>query len=349
MFYNYKPSKERYIVYRTNDGGIGDRLIGAMNAFLMAFVNDYHFRIQDNTKTPMVEVFTSNHNWWKRDWFETPMKRGRLNLLASYNDLVQYITEGTIEDYYPNAECLYFYSNQNLVPYFFKNPEYKLKLDKLGITEENVYSEMFNYLFTLEDEYKKNYNYLKSKLFLDVKYVIGVHLRTNWNWGDVPQLSRNTVQKFITAINQNYLPNARVLVSSDSQMGYDMLKEGIKGMDVVRISGDAVHISKDNDAKLNDLLKTVFEIYLLSESDLLIGSYWSNFTRLSVMKSPKKSVMVEMEVEPYDTANESTKYWVEQMNNSLGDVYTDIKRAFRFPLTIKGHTKCDPEVLFTIK
>jgi hypothetical protein len=349
MFYDYKPSKDKYIVFKTNDGGVGDRLIGAMNAFLLAYVNDYHFRIHEENNVPLVEIFTSQHQWWSKDWYEQPLKRGRLNMLASYDDMISYITEGTIEDYYPNSECIYFYSNQNMISYFLKNPIYKKKLDKLGVDKRTIYSEIFHYLFTLEDEYKKNFNYLKSKLFSNVQYVIGVHLRTNWNWSDVPQLSKNSIEKFINAINQNYLPNARVLISSDSDEAYTLVKNNIKDMDVVRVSGEAVHISKNKDSKINDLLKAIFEIYLLSECDSLIGSYWSNFTRLSVMRNPRKVILVELDVEPYETANQSTRYWIEEMEKSIDDVIGNIKESFRFPVEIKGHTKCDPEVLFTIK
>ena len=349
MFYDYKPSKDRYIVYKTNDGGVGDKLIGAMNAFLLAYVNGYSFRIDDNTNTPLVEVFTSDHQWWSRDWYEQPLKRGRLNLLSSYDEMTNYITEGVIEDYYPNSECLYFYSNQNLVPFFFQNPIYREKLERLGVDEKTVYPEIFHFIFNLEDEYKKNFNYLKSKLFADVKYVIGVHVRTNWNWGDVPQVSKNTIQNYIRAINQNYLPNARVLISSDSQEAYEMVKQGVIDMDVVRISGDAIHIGKDENSKINDMLKAIYEIYLLSETDLLIGSYWSNFTRLSVMRNPRKTILVELDIEPYDSAVDSTKYWIEQLSKSVDDIQNSVRKAFRFPIEIKGHTKCDPQVLFTIK
>ena len=342
MVGEYNPKKtNKFLVYRSNSGGFGDRIFGAISTFVLAYVNDYEFRIENFKPISFVEVFTSPYPWWDTDWRDTPMKRGRLNIESSYDLRSEVFTTGTIEDHFPNSDSISVYCNQNFVTYIFQNPIYKSKLEKEGITEDNVFQYAMNFLFELEEEYKKNFLYLKHKLLLDSNHLVGVHLRTNWNWGDVPEITESTIDRFVQAIESYSLPHSRVLLCTDHTPLIEKIKERLPKYDIKTVKGEPVHLQKNMEHELKDLLKIIYEIWLLSDADVFIGSYWSNFTRIPVLKSLKQPVMVELEVN--ENGNEDTKYWIKNFHNG------SYEEEYRLPVSIRGVLRVSPKVLNGIK
>lgn len=342
MVGTYNPSKEnKFVVFRSNDGGFGDKIFGAVSAFIWAYVNDYQFRIEDFKPISFVDIFTSPYPWWSRDWIETPMKRGRLNLLSTYYPEYDVFSTGTIEDHYPESDCISVYLNQNYIHHIFKNPIYKEKLEKEGITELNVFQYAVNFLFDLEEEYKKNYLFLKHKLLMGSGHLVGVHLRTNWNWKDVPEISNSTVDLFVEAIKKNIQPDSRVLLCTDHEPMVEMVRQRIPSHEVKTINGSPVHLQKTEGYELKDILKIVYEIWLLSEANVFIGSYWSNFTRIPVLKSLKQPVLVELDIKK--DGNEGTKNWLRFFNTP------SYEEEYRIPVKIQGFRRYSPEILSGLK
>jgi len=342
MVGEYNPKKSnKFLVYRSNSGGFGDRMFGAISTFILAYVNDYQFRIENFKPISFVEVFTSPYRWWEQDWKGIPMKRGRLNIESSYDEYSDIFTTGTIEDHYPKSDCISVYSNQNFIKHIFKNPIYKSKLEKEGITEDNVFQYAINFLFDLEDEYKKNFLYLKHKLLLDSNHLVGVHLRTNWNWGDVPEITDSTVDRFVQAIEMYAQPKSRILLCTDHTPLIEIIKQRLPQYEIKTVKGEPVHLQKNENHELRDILKIVYEIWLLADSDVFIGSYWSNFTRIPVLKSLKKPVLVELEVK--ENGNDATKYWLKNFNHET------YEEEYRLPVSVRGVSKFSPVVLNGIK
>lgn len=342
MIGEYNPkNSNKFIVYRSNSGGFGDRIFGAVTAFIYAYVNDYQFRIENFTPISFVEVFTSPYSWWENDWRELPLKRGRLNIESLYQENMDVFTTGTIEDHLPNSECISFYCNQNYISHIYKNPIYKSKLEKEGITEYNAFQYAMNYIFDLEDEYKKNFLYLKHKLLLGSNHLVGVHLRTNWSWGDVPEIDEETVDRFVQAINTYSQPNSRVLLCTDHQPLVDVIKNRLPQYDIKTVKGEPVHLQKNENHNLKDLLKIIYEIWLLTECNIFIGSYWSNFTRIPVLKSLNRPVLVELGIK--ENGNDSTKYWLKNFHHKT------YEEEYRLPVNVRGVLKVKPDVLNGLK
>lgn len=342
MVGEYNPQKSnKFLVYRSNSGGFGDRIFGAVTTFIYAYVNDYQFRIENFAPISFVEVFTSPYSWWETDWKNIPMKRGRLNIESMYQPNMDVFTTGTIEDHFPNSDCISVYCNQNFISYIYQNPIYKAKLEKEGITEDNAFQYAMNFLFDLEDEYKKNFLYLKHKLLLGSNHLVGVHLRTNWNWNDVPEISDSTIDRFVQAIDMYSQSNSRVLLCTDHQPLVDTLKQRLPQCDIKTVKGEPVHLQKNLNYELTDLLKIIYEIWLLTECNVFIGSYWSNFTRIPALKSLNKVVLVELETK--ENGSESTKYWVKQTNNKT------YEEEYRLPVNVRGVVKVKSNVLNGLK
>tara|TARA_B110000503_G_scaffold104464_1_gene155802 strand:+ start:472 stop:1503 length:1032 start_codon:yes stop_codon:yes gene_type:complete len=343
MVQNYTPKNtNKFLVYRSNKGGMGDRLLGAISTFILAYVNDYEFRIEDFKPISFVEIFTSPYYWWQKDWYDSPYKRGRLNLESSYEEYSNVITGGTISDHYPNSDVISVYCNQNFISQIYKNPIYKSKLEKEGIREDEAFIYALNFIFDLEDEYKKNYVYLKHKLTLGVENLIGVHLRTNWNWGDVPEIKSENIDLFVEAIKNNTPPNSRVLLCTDHPPLVDIIKEKLPMIDIKTVKGAPVHLEKTLDYEMKDMLKIIYEIWLLSECKVFIGSYWSNFSRLAVLKSNNSPILIEMMVN--ETASERTEFWLKQRDKNI-----TLEESYRIPMKIRGINKYPPLVLQGLK
>ena len=342
MVGTYNPKKEnKFLVYRSNSGGFGDRIFGAVSTFILAYVNDYQFRIENFEPVSFVEVFTSPYSWWLTDWKENPLRRGRLNIESAYNTYDEYFTTGTIEDHFPSSDCISVYCNQNFISKIYENPIYKQKLEKEGITEDNVFQYVINFIFQLEEEYKKNYLYLKHKLLMGSGHLVGVHLRTNWNWGDVPEISNETVDLFVDAIKKYVQPKSKVLLCTDHEPLVNEIRARIPNHEIKTVKGLPVHLQKEPNHQLKDLLKIVYEIWILADADVFIGSYWSNFTRIPALKSLKEPVLVQMGVK--EDGNNETQYWLKNFNTGT------FENEYRLPVRVRGVDRYSPKVLSGIK
>ena len=342
MVGEYNPKKsDKFLVYRSNSGGFGDRVFGAVSTFILAYVNDYQFRIENFNPVSFVEIFQSPYQWWLTDWKEIPMKRGRLNLESVYDFNSDIFSKGVIEDYFPESDCISVYANQNFISYIFQNELYRSKLLREGITEDNAFQYAMNYIFELEDEYKKNYVFLKHKLLMGSNHMVGVHLRTNWNWRDVPEIDDATVDRFVDAINTYSQKNSRILLCTDHTPLVNVIKNRLPQYDIKTVKGEPVHLAKNAKHDITDLLKIVYEILLLADSDILIGSYWSNFTRISALKRLNPLVLVELGIK--ENGHEDTKYWLDNFHTGT------YEKEYRLPETVRGVSKYPSSILGGIK
>lgn len=308
--------QDKYLVYCTDSCGMGDRLLGIASTFLLAVANGYQFRIKNFEPFSLAEVFTSSLPWWQDDWVYTEVKRGRLNMESDVWSFSNLLTEGLITDHYPNAKCINVHSNQNFIGYLFQNYNYISELSKHGITPENAFQKAIEYLFQFEKGFSENYKYLQSQLKSSKKY-IGVHVRTNRKWGDVPQISDRCVNNFIEATQSEYQSGSKIFVCSDDENVISQFKQKF-GSDVVSLPGEAKHLEKSKDQTLQEFSKILFEIWLLADSDVFIGSYWSNFSRLVTLKQVKDPILVELNLE--ENPQRPTQEWVNSRMDENGNI-----------------------------
>lgn len=320
------PIDGKFLVYSTQNGGLGDRLFGLVGTYLLAVLNNYNFRIKLDDDISYADIFTSPIDWWNDDWKLLPLRRGRLNIESNLINNLDFFRKENLSEKFPTADCVYIYSNQNFIPYLFENTNYKNKLGELGLTVENCFSKVLNYLLVFEDEYQKNYDYLRDKLKERGKKTIGVHVRTNRFWGDVPEISDTTVELFNTVIDAISDGDETIFLTTDDEKLVFEYKDKFGNDRVMSIPGQAVHYSKNSNKTIYDVVKTFYEIWLLSECDDIIASYWSNFSRVAVLKSMKNPLIVEMVLS--ENPKQPTIDWINEKNIKSSD---DLRKHFNIP------------------
>lgn len=335
--------QDKFLVYCTDSCGMGDRLLGIASTFLLAVANGYQFRIKSFEPYGLAEVFTSKYSWWSDDWIYAEVKRGRMNIESDVWSYSRILTDGLITEHYPNAKCINVHSNQNFISYLFQNYQYISELGKYGITPENAFQKAMDFLFQFETGFSENYKYLLSQLKSSHKY-IGVHVRTNRKWGDVPEISDDTVDRYIQATRSEYQKGGKIFVCSDDESVISLFKSKF-GDDVVALPGKAKHLEKSKDQTLQEFSKILFEIWLLAESDVFIGSYWSNFSRLVTLKQMKDPILVELQLE--ENPQPPTRMWRDSRMGQNGMI--DFEKEYGMSTKIEGFRYTPHIELMSIK
>ena len=100
------------------------------------------------------------------------------------------------------------------------------------------------------------------------------------------------------------------------------------------MKGRVVHNTKSEDQTVEDLVKAFYEIKLLSECDVRVLSYWSNFSRVTGLIGKGNNIIVDFEIDP--KANWQTGNWwynkgVEKMSDVpiIYNIHTPID-GFRY-------------------
>lgn len=332
--FQYRPRYNKYLVYCNNESGLGDRLIGVLSTFLYALVHNYHFRIKNFEPIPLQTILYSRYPWADNLWERQNLKRGIFNFMNYVVDQEELLTEGVVVDRFPDSDCVMMYCNQNFIPYIFRNPAFKERLEELELTIENVFEELFNYLFVFKEEYAKNYDYLKENILNSTGKNIGVHIRTNHFWGDIPYMDESGFQNFVLGIESIIEDNDKIFLSTDDKKYVELLKQKFPNNKVHSLKGRVVHNTKSEDQTVEDLVKAFYEIKLLSECDVRVLSYWSNFSRVTGLIGKGNNIIVDFEIDP--KANWQTGNWwynkgVEKMSDVpiIYNIHTPID-GFRY-------------------
>lgn len=334
--FHYRPRFNKYLIYNNNESGLGDRILGVISTFLYATLNYYHFRIKDFEPIPLQNIFYSKYPWSDKLWMRQNLKRGVLNFHSDVNGKKDLFSEGVIQDIYPNTDALMFNCNQNFAHMLFDNPSYTDRIEELNYDRRTIYRELFDYLFTLRSEHQENYDYLKENILNKNGRTIGVHIRTNHFWGDVPFMDDYTYENFIQAIEKILKENDKIFVCTDNPEYIVKLKNRFPDRVVNSLKGRVVHNTKSKDQNLEDLLKTFYEIKLLAECDVRVLSYWSNFSRVSGLLAGDNNYIVDFSVDC--GANWQTKNWC-QLENIEG--FEDVLNSYNIQKPINGFRECE--------
>jgi hypothetical protein len=339
--FQYRPRYNKYLVYCNNESGLGDRIFGILSTFLYAVVHNYHFRIKDFEPIPLQSLLYSKYPWADNLWTRQNLNRGVFNFNNYVQEQEELFTEGVIVDRFPVSDCVMMYCNQNFIPYIFSNEVFQERLEELDLTLENVYSELFDFLFVFKEEYKTNYDYLKENIFSKNGKTIGVHLRTNHLWGDVPYMDEVTISNYIDAIESVIEKNDKIFLTTDDKSYIEIFKEKFPNNKVHSLKGRVVHNTKSDDQNVEDMVKTFYEIKLLSECDVRVLSYWSNFSRVAGLVGKDNNMIVDLEVNP--NANWETRHWWNYKNITDNN---EIPQFYNILKPINGFRYCDNSELF---
>lgn len=340
--FHYFPVYNKYLIYSNNESGLGDRILGILSTFLYAAVHRFHFRIKDFEPIPLQELFYSPYPWSDNLWTRQNLNRGVFNFHSGVKYQEELLTEGVIVDRYPIADAIMMHCNQNYIPYIFSNEAFQERLEEMELTLENSFKELFDHLFVLRSDYQQNYDYLKENILNKEGKTIGVHIRTNHFWGDVPHMGENTFENYVKAISSVLDKNDKIFVTTDNPKYIDLLKERFPNNKVHSLKGRVVHNSKTENQTVDDFLKTFYEIKLLSECDVRVLSYWSNFSRVAGLLARDNNLIVDFEVDC--DATWRTKYWCQTQ-----DIFINPKvhESYNITKPINGFRECSLDELMT--
>jgi len=280
----YSPKDNRIIVYSNTNGNIADRLNGIVTSFLLALLNDYHFRIAESNML-LHNIFNSDYDWKNEDWYDGEYKRGRLNLNDILNDEKHWLEDVVITDEIPNAEVLNLFINENGLKYIFNNENYNKRLEELDLEYNTAYSQLLTYLFNFNGKYEKNFYYLLDRLYLDEGNPMSVHIRNI-------QGDENITNSFMDAIKKHSSPNSTIFLSSDNESIIKEMKSNLSGLKIISLPNNIV-FDNDGDIKESDLVKLYYEMFLQANCTKHIISPWSGFSKLIATLSADDIVVVE--------------------------------------------------------
>lgn len=279
----YTPIENRFIVYSNKNENFSDRINGIVSSFLLALINDYHFRI-DDSNLRLEDIFISEIEWNNKDWNTLNLRRGRLNLNSIAKE-TYWISEDTIGERFPNTQSIHIFLTENTIPYIFNNPKYSNKLKELDLELETAFSQLLTTLFQFNKKYQKNYNFLIDKLYEDGSSPMSVHIRTK-------NVNETTINYFIDAIKKNSYPNSKVFISSDDDNLIGYIKNTLPKIKIISLPYNNLLDNDYNNTEV-DMVKFYYELFIQANCIKHIISHWSTYSQIISFLSADEPILVE--------------------------------------------------------
>lgn len=272
---SYKPQKNKYIVYQNEKSNTVGKLNGIVTSFLLALINDYHFRISDDDKD-LLDLFDSENEWSNEDWISNDLYFGRLNL-NNILETEKHWLENVILPYeLSNSDVIKLLINQNGLKYIFNNENYVNRLEELGLEYNTAFSVLLTHLFKFNKKYKNNFDFLIDKLFENNSKPLSIHI-------DTTNIDEETISLFIDAIKKHSSPTDVNFIMCDDEIIVDRIKTEVPSLKVVTLP-------KGID---NEYVKTYYNLFLQSNCVKHIISYWSDTSKIITAISTDDVVIVE--------------------------------------------------------
>ena len=262
-----------YIYYNPSRGGLGDSIIGLQSVFVLCKVLKLDLKILDGS----VKFY---------NYFEIPEEykaKKNINLSTNYfdyqpsnNDLNKYLQFDTNLLKFKNKNiiissgsnfCQYLYLNKNFNIEIKQEDVIKILFKKIIIPNKNI--------LDLVHSVNKVYN-LKDK--------VCVHIRCNNKWND--SNSNETEFKVLDTIKQftkcikNITLEPVLLITDNLELVKKVFQE--EKIEYFVTPGEVCHSLKSNSI---DFIKTLLDLLLIGETKISIISYWSNFSRIGVLRT----------------------------------------------------------------
>jgi hypothetical protein len=261
------------LLYNPCRGGLGDSIIGLQSAFILSKVLEVDFKILNGSVNffnyfeipkKYVEISIFDHKFLNIDY--EPNNKDLNKYFQFSNDLLDLKNRNILISSGSNF-CQYLYLNKNLNIVIKQEEVIKILFQEIIIPKLKI--------LNMVESYKKIYK-LKEK--------ICVHIRCNNKWSDSNSNEKEfkvdeTIRKFSQCIRSiTYEP---VLLITDN---LEQVKNIFQEENVLFFvtPGLVSHSLKSNTI---DYEKTLLDLLLIGETHTSIISYWSNFSRIGVLRT----------------------------------------------------------------
>ena len=266
------------------DGGniaVGDLIVGASSAYLLARILEADFKLLDTT-IGLNDYFDISKEY--TDISDINNIDLEIKYSSSDNELVKALK--TINLSFLLNKTIIVRSHENFAKHLYVNPFIKNDIDVTSIVLTNVFMNVI--LLPKKD----HLDYLKSNF--NLSNTLGVHIRCDNVWGDSNSNEKRfdvtkTIYQFVKCIKCVNPENNPVLLITDNIPAVNKIfKE--ENINFFMIQGVPGHSCKE---KICDKKKISLDLLSLGECKEVIISYWSNFSRAGVLRTLKPCYAVK--------------------------------------------------------
>src|SRR5262245_49772035 len=180
----YQPQPRQFLVFRASqgNGGLGDRLVGAISSFVFALLTQRHFRILWTEPFPLRAVWepaSGQVAWDQADFAGLPFRE--LAAVGQMPALANYFAEHDLRQELPGN--LVIEANQHFYTHLLKNRHLAEALRAYRFPDpaelcSQILSALFRPVAEVRDALERYAPALRGR------NSIGLQIRTLWNWGD---------------------------------------------------------------------------------------------------------------------------------------------------------------------
>jgi FkbM family methyltransferase len=280
------PSDRILIIdfYPNTCGGIGDRLVGFVSAIMLSNIS--HRKLLINFKEPPV----TEHIWTVSSpysVYDQKLDNVPCTVLDSIDKRFKYKTELSTMNLntWWDSKIVRLRVNQEIASFVYDNPNYPELVGKFEHDLKTTYSNLFTkYLIP-----RKTVLFEKNP-FMNPKKLIGLQIRCgdlSMGCGHVQYISSETLRNsIIPMLHQMITQRWRcsdysIFITTDSNDCYQLIAEQFRGYNIFKNQGPIDHFEKQG--KESGTEKTVRDLMVLSNADILIISTQSNFGRVAAL------------------------------------------------------------------
>lgn len=286
----------RYVVYKAEEDGLGDRVINSVTVFLFALLTNRAFQIHWEGNHSLHKALHSDYIDWRytapeQKWAEHAVWA---QFRGKHEEMEEWYWRGNLTEYNKDAWVVYWRSNHGCLLGSFTNPWLRPKLAALGLTPHNAFACLFDMLFRPTPATLALYPRELSTLTQQNVLKLGIQIRTSdaalvsgkdntgfqWQYqaffkcaADVEKQMRRPGQKVVWF----------VVSSSVALRQYVYKQYGAKV--VTSLEAEVKHISMDTSSSDHALMQAAGEMWLFSLADVHVISQASCFGRVGAVLS----------------------------------------------------------------
>jgi hypothetical protein len=284
-------SNKTIVYFDPSLNGLGDCIVGCASAFVLSQVLEAEFKIL-NGKIRIFNFFNIPDSYRSDEIPNIPRLIYTVKNNVSCFDIEPAdfswngISFQTMIEKLKNRAFI-VRSCQNFGRLFFRDNSYS---SFLTVPETEIIKHLFKHILIPHKRVQEKFEKLRSELQMENSTC--VHIRCDDVWGDSNSKEcrfnvDKTIERFIECFRQ--IGNPIILLTDHPERVDKIFKE--KGVSYLTIPGEISHSFKSENV---DYDKIVLDLLTIGECKDVVISYWSNFSRIGILRTLIKPWIVQV-------------------------------------------------------